>query len=224
MNVMLFPDPRLRSPTALGDAASDLEAYNASPVSAVVGLTVNGLFAAVSWYLWKHKHPVWAALFGLSAVGGAGYNIYKLTQGRQATMSSYGLTDVYAEPCDLSRDLSALSDALEQVNALGLYNAPIAIAAQALYDANSQMSVSRTDCARVTAGLRGMTTQLQRFVQQNMPSGDVGTTPYTEPSRLPVWVLPVAIGGGALLVLGAVGAAAARGARRKTAGYRRKHQ
>jgi hypothetical protein len=76
---MIFTDPRFRSPSALGASYGDaLTDYTASPVSSVVGLAVNGAFGYLAWYLWRHKHPIWAAFFGLGAVAGASFNIYKL--------------------------------------------------------------------------------------------------------------------------------------------------
>lgn len=152
MTTMLFPDPRMRSPTAMG---------------------VYGLTDAVG--------------------GGAG--------------------------CNLDTDLAALSETLERANALGLYQSSLVIAAQALYNANSNISISFADCARVAVGLRSMTAQLRTFVAANSPDG--GTTPYIyemtwfdtlkdQIQTLPSWVLPVAIGGGALLVAVTVGGAVAR--------------
>lgn len=83
MNLVPLLDPvalaEQRRLAGFGDALDD---YNASPVSSVVGLTLNAGFGWLSWYLWKHQHPVWAVILGAGAVGGAGYNLYRLTSQR----------------------------------------------------------------------------------------------------------------------------------------------
>lgn len=127
---------------------------------------------------------------------------------------NFGLTDASAEPCDLSWDLRALSDALEKANALGLYNQPVVYLAQQLYNGDSAIQVSHADCASVISGIRSMTTQVVTLVNANLPPGDAPLP--MPPGSLPSWLLPVGIAVGAVIVAVTIGGAVARAKRKNS--------
>lgn len=134
----------------------------------------------------------------------------------------FGLTDAFppgGEPCDLGMELAQLSDALEQADALGLYNEPTIIAGHALYSGSS-MSIGRADCARVSSGLKIMAAQVQLIVNAHLPPEErpgIWEQLQLWLKGLPSWALPVAgaAAGGLVLFSTAGGMLARRGRRGK---------
>lgn len=126
--------------------------------------------------------------------------------------------------CGLGPAMASLSTALEQANALGLYNNSIVVTAQAYYDSIAAVQVS--DCAGVEQNLNSYYGNVAALVAQNTPKGsftvmntDGGTVSPGNPpappsvpafipsalvqaaSGLPSWALPaIAIGAGALVL------------------------
>lgn len=138
----------------------------------------------------------------------------------------YGL----ASSCDLSKELGELGTALEMAGALGLYRESIVVIAQALYDANVNISVSSEACPLIRRNLLEMTTRVQALNATHAPKGGFQVAELGVFERISnffvenEWAKFAAIGGGALaglaVVSGGLAAGLKRGRGRKRRGRR----
>ena len=81
----------------------------------------------------------------------------------------FGITETYQQQCDLTAELDTLAVQLERAGALGLYNHSLAIAAQAVFDANRDLSTtSAAQCLAAKSAVRTMADKLYALNNEHL--------------------------------------------------------